>query len=296
VAAAGVRKLHWKNRDCPLKRSFAQAPLPAPPPDSTGPPLPAPPEASQSYSPPELDRIVSPIALDPDPLLSQILTAATFSPEIPEAVRWADQHHYLPPAQLPTAIAAARLPRQPSVQALLPFPQVLAMMATNVPWTEELGAAFSWSPQQVMDAVLRQRRVAYSYGYLRSNAQVTVNNGPFIDILPADPAFVARAVLPPGDRVRRSAARVVVGAAIRFGYGVRLGVAFAPWGWGTTRFPAGATGCSSSMACRGAAPGRTCRVRPSVRRGAALSCGGTRAGRERAAERDGHRRDEEHRR
>ena len=84
--------------------TFAQAPLPAPPPDDQGAPLPAPPQASQTFSPQELDRIVSPIALYPDPLLGQVLTAATFSPEVPDATRWADEHHYVAPSQLPAAI------------------------------------------------------------------------------------------------------------------------------------------------------------------------------------------------
>src|SRR5262249_23924450 len=114
------------------------APLPSPP----GAPLPAPAQIAPSYAPEELDRIVSPIALYPDPLLGQILTAATFSPEIPDAARWSDQHHYVPAAELPAAIAADRLPWQPGVQALLPFPQVLDMMASSMPWTEELGGAF----------------------------------------------------------------------------------------------------------------------------------------------------------
>ncbi|HUK36922.1 MAG TPA: DUF3300 domain-containing protein, partial [Vicinamibacterales bacterium] len=87
--------------------AFAQAPLPppqAPPPDAGGAPLPAPAQVAQSYSPQELDRIASPIALYPDPLLAQVLTAATFSPEIPAAAQWADQHHYLPPPQVAAAI------------------------------------------------------------------------------------------------------------------------------------------------------------------------------------------------
>jgi hypothetical protein len=46
------------------------------------------------------------------------------------------------------------------------------MMAGDMPWTEEIGAAFLASPEAVMDAVQRQRRVAYGYGYLRSNAQM----------------------------------------------------------------------------------------------------------------------------
>ena len=288
-----------------LSPAFAQAPLPAPPPDSAGAPLPAPPEEAQSYSPQELDRIVSPIALYPDPLLAQILTAATFSPEIPEAARWADQHHYLPPAQLPTAIAADQLPWQPSVQALLPFPQVLSMMATTMPWTEELGAAFLWSPQQVMDAVQRQRRVAYSYGYLRSNAQVTVENGPYIDILPADPAFVVVPYYNPAVVFAAPRAGFVVGGAIRFGYGVRLGVAFAPWGWGTTRFSWGERVLVvNGVPWRRTWANRAAYVHPfaavpryrAVARAPEHHVVHGRTERERAAEREGHRQEEEHRR
>src|SRR5262249_12589186 len=137
-----------------------------------------------------LDRIVSPIALYPDPLLGQILTAATFSPEIPHAARWSDQHHYVPPAELPSAIAAHRLPFQPSVHALLPFPHLLDITPSATPRTHELGAAFLGSPQPVMDAVQRMRHQAYDYGYLRSNPQVIVHNGPYIEILPVDPAVV----------------------------------------------------------------------------------------------------------
>jgi hypothetical protein len=76
--------------------TFAQPPLPTPP---------APPATSQtapSYPPAELDRIVSPIALYPDPLLAQVLAAATFSADIPGAARWADDHHYLTGSRLTT--------------------------------------------------------------------------------------------------------------------------------------------------------------------------------------------------
>jgi hypothetical protein len=189
-----------------------------------------------TYAPQELDRIVSPIALYPDPLLGQILTAATFSPEIPDAARWSDQHHYVPPAELPSAIAADRLPWQPSVQALLPFPQVLDMMASSMPWTEELGGAFLASPQPVMDAVQRMRHQAYDYGYLRTNPQVVVRNGPFIEILPVDPGVIVVPYYAPAVVFAAPRPGFVVSGAIRFGYGVRLGVGFAPWGWGSTRF------------------------------------------------------------
>src|SRR5262249_2459028 len=92
------------------------APLPTPVPEgATGAPLPAPPQVAQSYEPQELDRLVSRIALYPDPPLGQILAAATSSPQIPEAARWADQHHYVQPDQLPAAIAADQVPWEPSV-------------------------------------------------------------------------------------------------------------------------------------------------------------------------------------
>jgi hypothetical protein len=213
-------------------------PPPAPPRDApVGAPLPAPPQAAPEYPPQELDRVVSPIALYPDPLLGQVLTAATFSPEIPEAARWADQHHYVAPAQLPAVIAADRLPWQPSVQALLPFPQVLNMMAAGMPWTEELGGAFLESPDQVMDAVQRMRQQSYNYGYLRSNPQIIVRRAPSsIEILPVDPGYVVVPYYDPAIVFIPPRRGVVVAGAIRFGYGVRLGVAFAPWGWTTTRF------------------------------------------------------------
>ena len=294
-----------------LSPAFAQAPLPAPPappPDAEGgAPLPAPPQVAQSYSPQELDRIVSPIALYPDPLLAQVLTAATFSPEIPPAAQWADQHHFLAPPQLADAIAADRLPFQPSVQALLPFPQVLDMMASSMPWTDELGAAFLWSSQQVMDAVQRQRRAAYSYGYLRSNQQVIVNNGPYIEVLPVDPAYVVVPYYNPAVVFVAPRPGFFIGGAIRFGYGVRLGVAFAPWGWGVTRFDWG----GRVVLVNGAAWHRTwvnraVYVHPyagvRVYRAPAASVRvqehhevHARSERERAAEREGHR-DEEHKR
>jgi len=201
------------------------APLPAPP---------APPAAA--YPPQELDRIVSPIALYPDPLLAQVLTAATFAPEVPDAARWADTHHYLPPPALANAIAEDQLPWQPSVQALLPFPSVLDMMASDMPWTNEIGGAFLAEPGDVMDAVQRQRQIAWNYGYLRPNGQILVNRGATIEILPVNPAFIAIPVYSPAVVFVAPRPGFVVTHAVSFGFGVTIGTAFAPWGWGTTHF------------------------------------------------------------
>jgi hypothetical protein len=82
-------------------------------------------------APQQLDPLVSRIALYPDPLLAQILTASTFWPEIPDAANWSNQHAGLNGDALASAIRQDNLPWDPSVLALLPFPQVLQMMAQD---------------------------------------------------------------------------------------------------------------------------------------------------------------------
>ena len=117
-------------------------------------------QAPGQYPPAELDRLVSRIALYPDPLLAQILAASTFPEQVPDASRWADEHHYLTGEPLARAIADDHLPLDPSVQALLPFPSVLHMMAADMPWTTSLGNAFLDQPQDVTDAAQRLRHEA----------------------------------------------------------------------------------------------------------------------------------------
>jgi hypothetical protein len=210
--------------------AFSQAPPPPPP--SYGPP-PGPPP---SYPPQELDRLVSRIALYPDPLLSQILAAATFPDQIQPAAQWADQHHYLVGDALAAAISADRLPWDPSVQSLLPFPSVLDMMASDMAWASELGNAFLAQQPDVMDAVQRERHQAYDYGYLRTNPQVIVNAGPYIEILPANPAFIVVPYYNPLIVFAAPRPGFFVGGAISFRFGITIGAAFAPWGWGSNRF------------------------------------------------------------
>jgi hypothetical protein len=196
----------------------------------------APPPPPPSFPPQELDRLVQRIALYPDPLLTQVFAAATFPDQVPDAAQWADQHHYLTGDALAAAIADDHLPWDPSVQALLPFPSVLDMMASDMAWTQELGNAFLAQQPDVMDAVQRLRHQAWDYGYLRTNPQIIVNNGPYIEIVPANPAFI---VLPYYDPLVVFAAPrpgFVVGGAISFRFGVTIGPAFRPWGWGVNRF------------------------------------------------------------
>lgn len=190
-----------------------------------------------SYPPPELDRLDSRVALYPDPLLAQILAAATFPDQIPEAARWAKQHSYLRGEELARAISEDRLPWDPSVQALLPFPQVLDMMARDMNWTSQLGNAFLAERDAVMDAVQRMRRQARDYGYLRSADQyyVDVAGGGYIEIRPVNPYFIPVPFYDPGVVFVRPRRGFAVGGAITFG-GVTIGAAFRPYGWGAPRY------------------------------------------------------------
>jgi len=209
---------------------FAQNPPPLPP---QAPPPP-------SYAPAQLDQLVARIALYPDPLLAQILAGATYPDQIPDAARWADQHHYLTGQALADAIQADQLPWDPSVQALLPFPSVLDMMASDMAWTTDLGNAFLADQQSVMDAVEEQRRKAREFGYLRSNGQIIVGGSPYITIMPINPGYIVVPYYNPAVVFFAPRPGFVVAGGIRFGFGVTIGGFFRPWGWGYGRFDWGA--------------------------------------------------------
>ncbi|HYK62987.1 MAG TPA: DUF3300 domain-containing protein [Bryobacteraceae bacterium] len=196
----------------------------------------APPPPPPLLPPAQLDTLVSRIALYPDPLLAQALAAATYYNEIPEAARWADQHHYLTGQALASAIQADQLPWDPSVQALLPFPSVLDMMASDPGWTQQIGSAFMTQQQDVMDAVQRERVKASNYGYLRTNSQIVVSPGPYITILPANPNFIVVPAYDPAIVFFPPRPGFVVAGGIHFGFGITIGAFFRPWGWGYNSF------------------------------------------------------------
>ena len=134
-------------------------------------------QAPPSFAPGQLDQLVARIALYPDPLLAQILAAATYPNDIPAAAQWADEHHYLTGQALANAIGEDQLPWDPSVQALLPFPPVMDMMNSDMNWTTQLGNAFLAQPQDVMDTVEPQRGIARRFGYLTSNGESAGRGG-----------------------------------------------------------------------------------------------------------------------
>ena len=230
--------------------ALAQAPIvrqppSAPPADAQQPQYSAPPadqqppdydQAAQPAPAPlpddQLDQLVNRIALYPDPLLAQTLTAATYWDQIPDAAKWADQHSYLHGDALSSAITADNLPWDPSVLALLPFPSVLDMMARDPDWTGSLGNAVLVQRNDVMDAVQRLRRQAYSYGYLASNSDIDViDQDGYVEIQPFNPYLYYVPIYDPFVVFAPPRPGFFLGGAIRFGPAVTLGVTFGRFGW-----------------------------------------------------------------
>jgi len=162
---------------------------PAPPPA----PVPQQQPVQQLLSPAQLDDVVAPIALYPDPLLGQVLAASTYPLEVVEAQQWLQQNSNLRGADLMNA--ARRQNWDPSVQALVAFPDVLAMLNRDIRWTTDLGNAFLAQQQDVMAAVQRMRVRAQQNGRLSSNAEQTVttetqNGQSAVVIEPAQPQVI----------------------------------------------------------------------------------------------------------
>jgi hypothetical protein len=194
-------------------------------------------QAPAMMPPQQIAQLVGPIALYPDGLLAQVLTASTFFNQIPDAAGWANAHSYIHGDQLAAAIQEDRLPFDPSVIALLPFPNVLNYMANNMGWTQQLGSAVLAQRNDVMDAVQQDRAQAYNYGYLRSGQYDNVIYDPGnIQILPFTPGLYYVPYYDPAIVFYRPRAGFFVGGAIRFGGGISIGAAFAPWGWGGVGF------------------------------------------------------------
>lgn len=135
--------------------------------------------AAQSYTygeprfdPPALDSMLAPVALYPDPLLSQVLMAATYPREVEDAARWLRDNPGL------SGDAAVRSADgwdwDPSVRSLLAFPDVLQTLADYPSWTADLGEAFLVQREDVMDAIQQLRRRALGAGTLRSTEYTRV--------------------------------------------------------------------------------------------------------------------------
>jgi len=129
-------------------------------------------QQSQLLAPQQLDNLVAPIALYPDPLLGQILVASTYPLEVVEAGQWLQRNKNLSGQQLMDA--AKQQPWDPSVQALVAVPDALTKLNQDIRWTTDLGNAFLAQEADVMNAVQQMRTRAQDNGKLNSTPQQTV--------------------------------------------------------------------------------------------------------------------------
>ena len=137
----------------------------------------------------QLEQLVAPIALYPDPLVAQVLTASTYPAQVADADRWRQAQGYAPAEQIAAGADAQNW--DPSVKALTAFPQVLAEMDRNMRWTTDLGTAYYNQPQDILQAVQVMRQRAQAAGNLQSTPQETVSyDQGNIEVAPANPQVV----------------------------------------------------------------------------------------------------------
>jgi hypothetical protein len=151
-----------------------------------------PPEPNGAYArlnSAQLGRLVAPIALYPDAMVAQILSASTFPSQIVDANEWVKSHSGLSPTDL--GQQADQQPWDPSVKALVQYPSVLANLAANLGWTSELGDAYYNQTEAVTKAVQEMRKKAQKAGNLRSSPQLNVSDDDGqVQIAPTDPTTV----------------------------------------------------------------------------------------------------------
>jgi len=131
-------------------------------------------EEAPKLSNDQLDSLVAPIALYPDPLLAQTLVASTYPLELIQLQQWLAKNPTLKDKAL--ADAVAKEPWDPAIQSMAAVPDVVKRLADDIQWTTQLGDAFLDNQGDVMDAVQRMRKKAEDKGALKSNEQQVVEN------------------------------------------------------------------------------------------------------------------------
>jgi hypothetical protein len=143
----------------------------------------------QSFNQAELDAMLAPVALYPDTVLSHLLIASTYPLEIIKAHRWVEEHPNYSAEQALDAVEA--MDWDPSVKALVPFPQLLERMSDDIDWTQRLGDAFLGQEAQVLTSIQTLRNKAYAAGNLDKQQHIqVVKEEKTIIIEPASPQMV----------------------------------------------------------------------------------------------------------
>jgi hypothetical protein len=120
----------------------------------------------------QLDQMLAPIALYPDTLLSHILVASTYPLEVIQAARWRAVNTDLDEQQALNAVEDKGW--DPSVQALVPFNDLLQKLSEDLDWLQSLGSAFLVNEQQILTSVQNLRQKAYEQGNLTANDYVNI--------------------------------------------------------------------------------------------------------------------------
>ena len=187
----------------------------------------------------ELQALVAPIALYPDALVAQVLSASTFPDQVALAQNWVQQHQGLTGEKLTKEVDKESW--DPAVKALAAFPTVLDNMAKNLAWTSELGEAYHFQAKDVMTAVQALRAKAEAAGNLKSSEQIKVvqQSPSTIVIEPANPQVVyvpqynptviyGTPYVVPG----YTAGEVAAASVLTFGAGIAMGAMMSnSWGW-----------------------------------------------------------------
>ncbi len=206
------------------------------------------PAAAAAQTAAQLQALVAPIALYPDSLVAQILTAATFPDEVAVADYWVGQNKSMTDNALMQAVDKQTW--DPSVKALTQFPSVLANMSKNLAWTSSLGEAYHDQQADVMTAVQTLRTQAKAKGNLQSSSQITVvqQSPQVIVIQPTNPQIVyvpqynpAIIYGTPYVVPSYTAGDVVAAGIIGFGAGIAVGAMMSGGccGWGYSSWNCG---------------------------------------------------------
>ncbi len=183
----------------------------------------------QTLAEPQLEQLVAPVALYPDPLLTDVLAASTYPAQVVEAERFASDPAS---ASLPGAAlidAAAGHDWDPSVKALLAFPQVLQMMDRQLEWTEHLGQAFIAQQADVLNAVQLLRQQAELAGTLQNGPnESVVDEGGNILVSPPSPQEIYLPSVDAGCAYDLAAG--CSGSAVQWSDGIILPFGYVQWG------------------------------------------------------------------
>jgi hypothetical protein len=183
----------------------------------------------------QLQQLLAPIALYPDPLLAQITAASADPQQILDADAWLKQNSNLQGQALMDAAQKQRF--DPAFISLVTFPTVLDAMARNIDDYAALGAAFKADPAAVTAAIQSLRQQAYASGALDSNEYQNVSvqqqdGAPVVIVQPANPQVVYVPQYQP-EIVFASTPGIVTAPLITFGTGIAIGYLLTnqPWGW-----------------------------------------------------------------